>query len=227
MTISLGKVPECFASFRGVHRGKLMNGARYSPNELYSKFRSAHDLVTPREFYSKPIHKKTQELYCAARFAQAFSQIGECWIHVSDVDEQTVSDFHLEFEGRKFPFQVTEVQIPGRKRGDEYKADQLPRATVESWDFGTENGPIWIRDAVRQKHDCYGGDVGNLNLLVYANFQAYEQDFEQICQASESAAAKFASVWIVNGNGACCIKCSVSLGGRRPWLFSEFMQTDV
>jgi hypothetical protein len=201
-----------------------MKSTRYSPDELYAKFRNAHDVVTPREFFNRPAHKKTQELYCAARFAQALARVRDCWVVVSDVDEQTDADFHLQVEGQQLPFQITEVQIPGRRRGDEYKEDELPRATVESWDSGTEHGPIWIRDAVQKKHDRYGGNVSELNLLVYANFQAYEHDFEELCLASADVASKFASVWVVNGNGACCIKGGDALGDRRPWLFSDLTE---
>ncbi|MBX3088883.1 MAG: hypothetical protein KF853_11735 [Rhodocyclaceae bacterium] len=198
-----------------------MRNTRYSPDELYATFRDAHDVVTAREFFNSPAHKKTQELYCAARFAQALSRVRDCWVLVSDVDEQTDADFHLEVAGHLLPFQITEVQIPGRRRGDEYKQDMLPRTTLESWDSGTEQGAIWIREAVQKKLDRYGGNVAELNLLVYANFQAYEHDFEEMCHVSKDAASKFATVWVVNGNGACCIKGSATLGGARPWLFSE------
>lgn len=199
----------------------LMKTRRYSPNELYARFKEAHDVVSPREFFNCPAHKKTQELYCAARFGQALSQVHDCWLLVADGDEQTEADFHLEVVGKVMPFQITEVQLPGRRRGDEYKQEALPQATLESWDSGAEHGPAWIRDAVQKKHDRYGGDVAGLNLLVYANFQAYEHDFEEICRATTDVASKFASVWVVNGNGACCIKGGDTLGPARPWLFSH------
>ena len=73
-----------------------MKNSRYTPDELYAKFRDSHDAVTAREFFNSPVHKKTQELYCAARFAQALSGVCDCWVLVSDVDEQTDADFHLE-----------------------------------------------------------------------------------------------------------------------------------
>lgn len=198
-----------------------MKNSRYSPDELYAKFSDAHDAVTAREFFNSPAHKKTQELYCAARFAQALSRVCDCWVHVSDIDEQTDADFYLEVEGQLFPFQITEVQMPGRRRGDEYKRDGSPTSTLESWDSGTAQGAIWIRDAVQKKHDRYGGNVAGLHLLVYANFQAYEHDFDEMCRASQDVASRFASVWVVNGNGACCIKGHATLGGACPWLFIE------
>ncbi len=121
------------------------------------------------------------------------------------------------------PFQITEVQLPGRRRGDEYKKEALPQATLESWDSGTEHGPAWIRDAVQKKHDRYGGNVAGLNLLVYANFQAYAHGFEELCLTSADVASKFASVWVFDGNGTCCIKGGDVLGPARSWLFSHAM----
>lgn len=194
---------------------------RYSPDELYAKFEGAHDRVTPREFFNKPQHKKTQEFYCAARFGQALSKVHPCWIHVADYDEQKDADFELEIAGKLLPFQITEVQMPGRRRGDEYKEDRLPNAKVESWDRGTGDGPSWIRDAIQKKCERYGGNVSRLHLLVYANFQAYEHDFNDLCIATATVAAPFASVWVVNGNAACCVKGCVELGPARPWLASQ------
>ncbi len=184
-------------------------------------FREAHDVVTLKEFYNRPANKKTQELYCAARFGQALSQLHKCWLRVADGDEQTDADFHLEVAGKVMPFQLTEVQLPGRRRGDEYRQETLPQAILESWDLGTVHGPAWIRDAVQKKHDRYGGNVASLNLLVYANFLACELDFDEVCCATTEVASKFASVWVVHGHGACCIKGGDPLGPARPWLFCD------
>lgn len=196
-----------------------MKISRYTHDELYAKFKSIHDAVPSKEFFNNPVHKKTQELYCAAKFAKALSEVWECWVLVSDIDEQTDADFYLDINGQHFPFQITEVQMPGRRRGDEYKQESSCSSTPESWDCGTALGPIWIRDAVQKKCDRYGGKVADLHLLVYSNFQAYEQDFNQIRLATEEVASKFASVWVVNGNGTCCIKGHAALGEARPWLF--------
>lgn len=196
-----------------------MKTRRYSPDELYARFKEAHDFVSPREFYNRPTHKKTQEIYCAARFGQALSQVHDCWLLVADGDEQTVADFYLEVAGKVMPFQITEVQFPRRRRGEEYKQKEPPQATLESWDSGEEHGPVWIREAVKKKYDRYGGKVEDLNLLVYANYCAPEHDFEEICRATADVTFKFASVWIVNGNRACCIKGGDTLGPARPWLF--------
>lgn len=192
----------------------------YSPDELYAKFRQIHDAAGPKKFFNSPEHKKTQELWCAAQFGRAFlSNLGSCTLLVADHDEQTDVDFCLEVAGVRHPFQITEVQVPDRRRGDEYKNEALKGATLESWDSGTAQGASWVREAIQKKYDRYGGNVSALNLLVYVNFPAYEHDYEEIRQVTGDLAKEFASVWLLNGNGACCVSGSKALGGPHPWLF--------
>jgi len=197
-----------------------MSATLYSPDELYAKFKMAHDGANPREFFNSPEHKKTQELWCAAQFGRAFSSnLSPCFLLVTDHDEQTVADFYLKVGGENHPFQITEVQVPGRRRGDEYKNEEPKGATLENWDLGTEQGPVWVRESIQKKFNRYGGKVSELNLLVYANFVAYEHDYERMCRGTSDLASKFASVWLINGNGTCCITGSQALGGSHPWLF--------
>ena len=59
-------------------------------------------------------------MWCAAHFARGYERrYGECYVWISDEDEQTDADFHLEIAGIRHPFQVTELMQPGRRRGDE------------------------------------------------------------------------------------------------------------
>lgn len=192
----------------------------YSPSELYEKFRDTRNSVSPKEFFSSPEHKKTQEVWCIAQFSRAFlSNLGACSVLVADHDEQTDTDFYLEVRGIPYPFQITEVQTAGRRRGDEYKNRELMSSTLQSWDSGTEQGALWIRESIQKKYDRYGRNVSALNLLIYVNFPAYEHDYDEICGVTGDLAKKFASVWLLSGNGACCVSGSKALGGPHPWLF--------
>jgi hypothetical protein len=60
-----------------------------------------------------------------------------------------------------------------------------------------------------------------LNLLVYVNFPAYEQQYEAIRTECEEAAASFGSVWLLNGNAICCIKGSDVFPPTKGWMFIE------
>jgi len=192
---------------------------RYTPDELLAKYREIHDSVSPREFFTRPQHKKTQEFWCAAHFGRHYAHgLGPCYIHIEDHDEQSDADFGFEAAAGVHPFQITEVQAPGRRRGDEYKKEASTKATLEDWSHGTENGPRWIREAIEKKLNRYGGRVSHLNLLVYLNFPAYDQQYHDIREKCAAVSSPFASVWLLNGNAAACIWSQTTLSGPQGWL---------
>lgn len=197
-----------------------MRTPRYTPDELLAKYREIRESVGPQEFFTAPKHKKTQEFWCAAHFGRHYAHgIGSCHILIEDHDEQSDADFQFEAAGGLHPFQITEVQAPGRRRGDEYKKEASTKATLEDWSDGTENGPRWIREAIEKKLTRYGGRVSHLNLLVYLNFPAYDQQYVDIRETCASVSSPFASVWLLNGNAAACIWSQTALSGPEGWLF--------
>ncbi len=197
-----------------------MPTTRYAPDELLAKYRDIRQTVSPREFFSRPKHQKTQEIWCAAHFGRHYAHcLGPCHILIEDHDEQTDADFEFQTAGVVHPFQVTEVQAPGRRRGDEYKREASTKATLEDWSEGTENGPRWIRAGIEKKLQKYGGRVSHLNLLVYLNFPAYDQQYIDIRDACIDVASPFASVWLLNGNAAACLTSQTALTGPEGWLF--------
>jgi hypothetical protein len=190
---------------------------RYRPDELLAQYREIRGDTTTEEFFRAPRHKKTQEMWCAAHFALGYQKgVGECYVWISDEDEQTDVDFYLEINGTKHPFQITELMEPKRKRGDEYKNGGGESGTthLEDWSFGTEHGPAWIRGAIEKKRGENYAGAAHLNLLVYVNFHAYQQQYDLIAQECSVASQGFGSVWLLNGNTLCCIH-----GG------DEFMET--
>ena len=193
---------------------------RYTPEELLAKYRKIRESVTPREFFTVPKHKKTQEFWCAAHFGRHFAHgVGPCHILIEDHDDQSDTDFVFEVAGLVHPFQITEVQAPGRRRGDEYKRETSTKATHEDCSDGRENGPRWIRDAIEKKFNRYGGCVCHLNLLVYLNFPAYDQQYIKIREACTEVSSSFASVWLLNGNATACIWSQTDLSGPEGWIF--------
>jgi hypothetical protein len=198
----------------------MMPAPRYTPDELLTKYLEIRKSVGPREFFTRPRHKKTQEFWCAAHFGRHYAHnLGPCHILIEDHDEQSDADFEFEAAGGLHPFQITEVQAPDRRRGDEYKREPSTKATLEDWSDGTENGPRWIRYAIEKKLNRYGGRVDHLNLLVYLNFPAYDQQYIDIRDACASVTSPFASVWLLNGNAAACIRSKTPLSGPEGWLF--------
>lgn len=206
-----------------------MPTTRYTPDALLAKYRMIRESVSPCEFFTVPKHNKTQEFWCAAHFGRHYAHgVGPCHILIEDHDAQSDADFEFEAAGGVHQFQITEVQVPGRRRGDEYKREPSNKVTLEDWTDGTENGSRWIREAIEKKLNRYGGRVSHLNLLVYLNFPAYEQQYIDIRETCADVSTPFASVWLLIGNAAACIWSQTSLSGPEGWLFGpESLVDDV
>lgn len=195
---------------------------RYTPDELLAKYQSIRSQVPADIFYSSPKYRKTMELWCAAQFGRAYiANIAPCSILIHKEDAQTFFDFQLEIETQKLDFQLTEVQLAGRRRGDEYrKGDPSDYTTVDDWDKGEKLGGEWIASAIKKKWVKYGGDVSELNLLVYINYVAVEHPYQELREQVAIDAAPFRSVWLLNGNAIACVatknnECDVQTG----WMF--------
>ena len=184
-----------------------MDTPRYRPSELLQKYRAIVGSITNEEFFRRPKHKKTQELWCAAHFSLAFDRyIAPCTVLIVDQDAQTAADFELECDGEIFPIQVTEVTEPERRRGDEYKNGATPPVRSDDWSRGSELGPSWVRAAIEKKALKRYADAHQLNLLCYLNFGAWSQQFHDIREVCEKVSSEFSSVWLLNGNAMCCIR---------------------
>lgn len=196
---------------------------RYLPTELFAKYRSIKAGISHDQFYSNPKYQKAMEIWCAARLGRAYeAHLGPCALWVHDRDEQAVADVELEVNGVRYPFQVTEVQKEGRRRGDEYRVGALPsRTTVEDWENGRERGPSWLRAGIEKKLRRYGGDVSGLSLLVYLNYVAIEQPYFELQNEVADVASRFLSVWVLNGNAMACLSTnSAALIGPLEWMFN-------
>lgn len=190
---------------------------RHTPNELLAKYQEIRNSCTTESFMRSPVHQKTQEIWCAAHFSMAYqTAFGECWVHISERDEQTAEDFWFEFKKECHPFQIAMVVDPVRRMGDEYKGviDDKNISILEDWSAGTENGPSWVAERIAAKAKKYGDDSARLNLLLYLNFTAYEQNYWLLRNAANAHSAIFRSVWLLNGNAFCCIKEHTTL----PWF---------
>jgi len=182
------------------------------------KVREARTHVDAAEFFSSPKFKKTQELWCAAHFCAGLELVlGPYRIWVSERDEQTDADFELEVAEERIPFQITEVQAPGRRRGDEYRGRAEGSWTDEDRERGTVVGAEWIRAAIAKKADRYS-HPDTLNLLVYVNFPAWSQQYVNLAAHTQQEASRFASVWLLNGNTLCHVKKHRLLPEMNGWL---------
>jgi hypothetical protein len=157
-------------------------------------------------------------MWCAGHFGRGLELLPlDCAAWIANWDQQTGVDFELETTGVRQGFQSTEVQVPGRRRGDEYKGRSHGPWSDEDWTRGTEHGAEWICDAIDKKAKQYGKSDG-LNLLVYVNFPAWNMQFESIRSTAAAPSARFASVWLLSGNALCSIRPSPRLPETNGWL---------
>ncbi len=157
-------------------------------------------------------------MWCAAHFARAYDDyLDRCEILIDDIDIQTEVDFDLDVNGVSHAFQVTEVMEPGRRRGDEYRQG-TPAVRADDWSRGTQLGPTWVRAAIEKKLQKQYAGAGQLNLLAYLNFGAWEQQYVDIRRECADVSKHFASVWLLNGNAMCCLQPHPCLKAFEGWM---------
>ncbi len=198
-----------------------MKLVRYSPDELLAKYYSIRSQVQAYVFYSNPKYRKTMELWCAAQFARGYAaNLVPCSIRIHEEDAQMYFDFQLEVDTRRHDFQLTEVLQKDRHRGDEYrKGGPSGDTTVDDWDNGTHLGGKWISSAIKHKRDKFGGDVSEINLLVYVNFVATEYPFLKLREQVADDAAHFRSVWLLRSRAIACLATKDgNLNAQADWM---------
>lgn len=189
----------------------------YSPLDLLEQYQKINSEITLNDFFNKPLHTKTQEIWCAAHFGIGYTKhIGPCSILIDDNDVQRYYDFELSITDQTHPFQIVECMGPCRRRGDEYR-QETSEVELDDWETGTKEGSDWIKNSIEKKITKYYGDTDDLNLLVYVNFAAFDQDYETISKHCAQPASKFNSVWLLVGNAICCIKSSEAFGSLKGW----------
>ena len=117
-------------------------------------------------------------------------------------------DFELRLGENVEPFEVTEADVPGRKRGQEYQEAEntvgpdgisVEDDPVEEWILRAEAAPIALRLAAQRKaNKAYSGGV---HLLIYLNISEFgirQREIENCFQeATKAAKATFDTVWIL------------------------------
>lgn len=175
---------------------------RLEPEKAYALFLEKREPISDEEFFNDPAHQWLRDLWVGAHFGRAYDQFIGCCTVEFDWAKAHEWDFVLHTEAQPEPFQTTEALEPGRRRGLEYKqieSGERPRTTLESWEPGTRHGSEWINCAIgRKKNKNYAG-AENLNLLVYANFPAYQLELSAVKVACRELASAFLSVWVITG----------------------------
>jgi hypothetical protein len=166
------------------------------PEAILSAVEAEMEEIASEELFNNPKHQPLLDRWCAGSFAVAYAlHLQECGVAMEPPEAQSDADFHLCTKVGVFPFQTTEVQRLGRKRGDEYR--QPP--TLEPYRPAAEgaDGPRWIGAAVQKKVDKRYSTARQINLLVYADFTTEQLDWASVAHELERFRDKFASLWVI------------------------------
>lgn len=140
-----------------------------------------------------------REAYIAGRFAR---RRGAARVRLlKEHGTKNTPDFELDVEGRLLRFETTEADIPGRRRGDEYR--QPPK--VEPMIFTNldvmveQMRALSAAKAAKQYDNCHG-------LVIWVNPPAFsfnpDMRWDSLVRGGEPAASAFTEVWAMRGEGS-------------------------
>lgn len=177
-----------------------------SPEAMAERF-AAISAIPGEYFFVHAGHEFIRDAYIAAEFAKAR---GASRVRLSD----DPPDFEIEVDGVVEKFEATEADIPGRKRGDEYRAElENPQHTElvaqEVINAGIAAVPVALRAAAELKaakafqdsrYDPSWGLVILQNCATYGFGKAeLEAGFDAATLPAKTA---FRQVWVLWGREA-------------------------
>jgi len=83
--------------------------------------------------------------------------------------------------------------------------------------LGAEKGTEWIEAAIARKVEKRYAGSEELNLLVYANFEAKGMDVRVIRKRAKAHRDKFASIWIITDRHICTLFSNELIGEVTGW----------
>lgn len=177
-----------------------MNLSFITPTELLNEFTEETLKCRDDRFFNDPRFQKVREKWVAATLGLALVGLGKS-VKVRIVEEKKdEADFELLVEARVLRFQITEVQVPKRERGREYKQRLTDSSVLVPYkpQRGMQEGPNWIAWGVKKKFDKKYSEKPHL--VVYANFEAEDLDVSQVLRQSKPYKHAFRSLWVVQNH---------------------------
>jgi hypothetical protein len=126
-------------------------------------------------------YRPLTEAWCAGVFGMGYSLgLKHCAVAVNDADDDT--DFLLRVASQIFRFQTVEAQEPTRRRGKEHRDFAAGRVEYVPYEpeKGFAEGPRWIANKVTEKAAKKYARAKQLSLLVYANFNARNIQYDAL-----------------------------------------------
>ena len=187
------------------HRAALERWQR--PEEMLRHYEEIRGAMTGEEFFNQPGIQFVRDAWAAATLGTARSAEEVRLIP----EPERWPDFALRRNGMTEQWEVTEADIPGRRRGEEYQYDPLipgDRALgldhPENYIARAERAPEAIRAACTKK--AAKNYSSSVSLLVYLNISDFGARHEQVVSsfpdATRAAKDKFNEVWVLWKNCA-------------------------
>jgi hypothetical protein len=235
------RFPFVFApSGRGFLSQDLITASKAGGEGVQLNFHDPGDLLeqTIQDIYAIPIdrffndeaYKGLREQWVAAFFGVGYGKyVRPCRVAMNESWYRKDADFFLQVGGKEFPFQTTERQREGRKRGDDYKkfarveekitrepelVEELRSELLTPYQpaLGGVEGPSWIEQAIAKKVGKHYAESGDLNLLVYVNFDAWNLQADVIRERTRKYRDVFASIWIITDRVICSLYSNDKIG---------------
>jgi len=162
--------------------------------------------------------KKLLEKWTAGQFGVCYGRyVHKCTVRLSK-SQRDSADFSLKTNNQEWPFQLTECNVPARKRGKEYKKMAEGKDKTMPMKIGGKIESIeWIKQAIEKKANKNYVDSAKLNLLIYENFSFSAIEYEELKFMARKYIGKFASIWILSNSKICSLFSSQELGGVPGW----------
>ena len=165
-----------------------------SPGDMNEYVDELMGSVGSETLFNKPGTTFILEAWIAGHFANV---VGAQTVRL--IDDQW-PDLEVRLDDNLIRFEAIEADVPGRKRGDEYRlSPQMMEDPVEDWITRAEAVPGALQTAVRKKQaKLYSKHE---NLLIYLNIGEYGIRHREIIaafpDATKDAKDIFESVWIL------------------------------
>ena len=193
----------------------------FKPQQLLDEHNKRVTDVSSADFFNRPEYQFERDIWLAAKFGLAYEQLfGDCRIAIDAENDQTSSDFDLVINDVIHPFQSTEVQSLGRRRGEEYREEKTgdsPFETDDNWGAGTEHAHTWLNTGLAKKIEKHYSNAAELNILLYANIHAFQMSYDNILDACRENSTGFKSVWVISPPMICIVKPHPTLGDFPAW----------
>ncbi len=173
-----------------------------APKTFERVLKGLRNAYRPRSLFTDPtLNRSHRELWAACAFCAAVSART---VRLTRSDAKN-SDFEVSLrDGSQIRLQFVEADLPGRKRGDEYrqKAGRPGKVTADpysNWIERRNKIPEALKNCIEKKvRKGYPQDV---SLFIYLNIATYGQwssEIERdIITAARDFGSRFRSVWVL------------------------------